>query len=80
MAYSRAQIVVDALAVVPTTLGFVLFLAGGAMDYLVGLSIASVAMLIFSFPRRETLEQAVMEKIFRGETIQPVGKEFDGNA
>jgi len=67
MAYSRAQMVIDTLAVVPATLGFVLFLIGGDMDYLVILSIASITMLILLFPRRETLERAVTDRILRGE-------------
>ena len=80
MVYSRAQVVVDALAVVPATFGFVLFLIGGGMDYLVVLSAGSIAMLIFLFPRRETLERAVMARVLRGETTRPVVKEFGGNA
>lgn len=80
MVYSRAQLVVDALAAVPATLGFVLFLLGGSMEFLVVLSAVSIAMLVFLFPRYETLEGAAMSGIVRGETTQPAGRRLGGNA
>jgi hypothetical protein len=80
MVYSRAQLVVDALAAVPATLGFVLFLLGGSMEFLVVLSAVSIATLVFLFPRYETLEGAVLAGIGRGETIQTAGRGLGGNA
>jgi hypothetical protein len=80
MAYSRAHMVIDALAVVPATLGFVLFLIGGDMEYLMMLSTASITMLILLFPRRETLERAVTDRILRGERIRSVRRESEHNA
>lgn len=80
MAYTRAQMIVDALAAVPATLGFVMFLIGGSMDYLVMLSTASVAMLILLFPKSDTLENTVMDRMLRGETVHMVREEPDDNA
>lgn len=79
-AYSRAQMVVDALAVVPATLGFVLFLLGGSMEVFVALSVVSIAVLVFLFPRYETLEEAAVSRTLRGETTQPADRGLGGNA
>ncbi|UCD56454.1 MAG: hypothetical protein JSV16_11535 [Candidatus Hydrogenedentota bacterium] len=76
MLYSRAQLICDVLAAVPATLGFVFFLIDGSIDFLVLLSVVSMVTLIFTFPRYETLEGALMTRIMRGETIELGGKEF----
>lgn len=78
-AYSRAQVVVDTFAALPATLGFVLFLLGEGVEILFVLSAVSIAMLVFLFPRYETLEGVVLAGIARGETIRAGGR-FDGNA
>ncbi len=80
MGYSRAQTIVDALATVPATLGFVLFVLGDSLEFLVVLSAVSIAMLVFLFPRYETLEGVAVSRILQGETIQPAGRGFGGNA
>lgn len=79
-AYSRAQVVVDALAVVPATLGFVLFLLGGSMEVFVALSAVSIVVLVFLFPRYETLEEAAVSRTLKGEATQQAGGGLGGNA
>lgn len=69
MRYSRSQLIIDAVAAVPATLGFVLFLLGGKMDLLFVLSAVSIAIMVLIFPRYETLEQAAIARMIRGETI-----------
>ena len=75
MLCSRAQLIIDAVAVVPVTLGFVFFLVNGSMDLLIALSIVSLVILAMVFPRYEMVEGAVIARIMQGETVQPAGKE-----
>ena len=55
----RAQIMTDALAITPPTLGLVYFVISGIIDFLIETSSLSFAIMIFTFPRYETLEAAV---------------------
>jgi hypothetical protein len=80
MLYARSQIVIDTLAALPATLGLVLFLIGGSMEFLFLLAITSLAILVLIFPRYDVLEQAVMARIMKGETVRTAGEESQGDA
>jgi hypothetical protein len=73
--YSRSQIVSDALAVTPPTLGLVYFIMSGSMGLLIVTSIVTLGVMIFCFPRYETLEAAVTARIAQGWTPQATGEE-----
>lgn len=73
--YMRSQVIIDALAAVPATLGFVLFLIYGNMGMLVLFSLGSIVLLVAVFPRYEILETAVMARIMAGEAIGTPAKE-----
>ena len=75
MLWTRSQLIVDVLAVTPATLGLVLFFMSGNMDFLIGLSIVSMAVLAFLFPRYEKFEKIIMTGIMNGNVLQPVGRE-----
>ena len=80
MLCSRAQLIIDAVAVVPVTLGFVFFLVDGSMGLLTALSVVSLVILAMIFPRYEMVEVAVMARMMHGETFQPISEESEGNA
>jgi len=73
--YCRPQIVADALAVTPPTLGMVYFIISGSMGLLIATSMVSIGFMIFYFPRYETLEAAVTARIAQGWTLQATGEE-----
>ena len=73
--YTRAQIISNALALTPPTLGLAFFFISGSMDLLIGASAVSLAIMIYTFPRSEELETAVAARIMQGETISTNGKE-----
>jgi hypothetical protein len=76
--WARAQLVVDALAVILATLGLVLFLMNGNMNTLAVLTVGSLVILALVFPRYGMVEEAVTARILQGETIEPVSEEATG--
>ena len=71
----RAQIMTDALAITPPTLGLVYFAISRIIDFLIETSSLSFAIMIFIFPRYETLEAAVIAKMTQAATLRAVNEE-----
>jgi len=75
MLWTRSQLIVDVFAVTLATLGLALFFISGNMDFLLGLSIVSLVVSSFLFPRYEKLEEIIMTGIMKGNVLQPIGRE-----
>ncbi len=68
--YSRAQIVLDALAAAPATFGFVSFLLSGDMSLLIALAALSVFLLIVLYPRAGRLHDMMNDRAMSGGGVQ----------
>ncbi len=75
MSYTRAQMISNALALAPPTLGLVVFFVSGSIGFLMGTAAVSLAVMIYTFPRYEALEAMVLSRISQGATLRAMGEE-----